>query len=347
MIGEIPNVVRKTQGSREYYFGTIKSDKVRNITFVPVVEHSKKTYLNERTHDGYQRPGSQSRMRAFMRFLKDNPDSFVPPVLLSARGGWAFKAEAGGEVGSITVNEAAAIIDGQHRLGGYVALFDEHEEVRDVPFVVLVGLDLKQETSEFIIVNNSQKGVPKSLTAYLEDSDEAQIAWQLTEDVDSPFAGTITRTSMQKQHLFALHSVARAMKRLFGIGAIQDLDIEKKVEIASKFFTIVADALPDQWSDIERLRESQSGGRSDFQFKLLELTGLIAWSTVGAHILSRSYSTSSGVNWDNVKRLVEAVANIDWNKEGQYAGRTGEAGARVIADDMLRQLPPDATGVPE
>ena len=72
-IGVIDNVLEKRVGKTIYYLGTITSDKLRELTFVPVIEASSKTFLNEETEDGYQRPGSQSRMRRFKNFLKENP----------------------------------------------------------------------------------------------------------------------------------------------------------------------------------------------------------------------------------------------------------------------------------
>jgi hypothetical protein len=49
------------------------------------------------------------------------------------------------------------------------------------------------------------------------------------------------------------------------------------------------------------------------------------------------------MNWDNVKRLVQEASAIDWAKEGQYAGRTGLAGAKILVIDMERQIPAEIT----
>ena len=169
-------------------------------------------------------------------------------------------------------------------------MYESEEDVRDISFILLPDLNPKQETKEFITVNNTQKGVPKSLTAYLEGTEEAQIGWELNERPDSPFKGKITKTSMQRTHLFGLHSVAKQVTRLFALGSAQDVDIDQKVEFMSEFWTIIADQLSEEWSDIEKLDDSETKGRGDFEYKLLELTGLIAWSYTGAQIFSRSYS---------------------------------------------------------
>ena len=82
-IGEISGVVKKQVGSQVYYYGTINSDKVKGVTFVPTVEPSIKTYLQENPEEGYQRPGSRIRMRHFMRYLKENPSRRTRKVNLS------------------------------------------------------------------------------------------------------------------------------------------------------------------------------------------------------------------------------------------------------------------------
>ena len=280
-------------------------------------------------------------MRAVARFLEENPNSIVPPVLLSGRGNWTFEHDGQEEnSGQIIIQGQAAIVDGQHRLGGFVHLYESKNDVRDVSFILLPDLTLEQEKKGFVVVNNTQKGVPKPLTAYLEGTENAQIAWELNERPDSPFKGRITKTSMQRTHLFALHSAANQVKRLFSLGDVQDLDIDQKVEFMSEFWTIIADQLEDEWSDIEKLDNSETRGRRDFEYKLLELTGLIAWAHTGAQIFSRSYSEGTGMNWYNVRRLVEATSGVDWSKDGEYEGRTGEAGGKAMADEMIRILPP-------
>jgi len=339
-IGQVANVIEKVQGDQKYLFGTIGSDKIKNLTFVPVIEYSQKTFLSEETKEGYQRPGSQYRMRAFAKFLKEHPNSVVPPVLLSGRGNWEFESKGPG-LGELNIEGKAAIIDGQHRLGGFVFLYESEDVVRNISFILLPELTISEEKTEFLIVNNSQKGVPRPLTSFLEDKEEAQVGWGLNEEIDSPFHGRITRTTLRSNQLFALHSLAKNVKRLFSLGVLQDLDVESKIEFMSRYWVIIADQLPDAWSDIYLLDDPESKGRRDFRHKLLELTGLVAWSHTGAHIFFRSYSETSGMNWENVIRLVEAASGIDWSKEGEYRGRTGEAGGKLMSEEMIRLFPPE------
>ena len=337
--GEIAGVIQKTQGNQKYFFGTITSDKIKSVSFVPVIESTEDPYLNEDDRDGYQRPGSKARMRVFARFLKEKPNSIIPPVILSARSAWQFQPDGPGQdTGRLIVQEKAAVVDGQHRLGGFVHLYETESDVRNISFILVPDLTSETEMNEFLDVNNTQKGVPRSLTVYLGDTDDAQVAWGLNEESDSLFRGRIALAKLQPNQLFNLASVAKQVKRLFSVANVENLDVDKKIEFMSRFWTIIADNLPQEWSDIEKLDDPEAKGRRAFDYKLLELTGLIAWAYTGAQIFTRSYSEETGMNWDNVIRLVEAASGIDWRKHGEYEGRTGEAAGKIMADEMIRML---------
>ena len=343
MSSTIPSVLRRKVGDRYYYFGTIQSDKTKSVTFVPVIENTPNSPLNEQTEEGYQRPGSTPRMNKFRNFLKDNPNSIVPPVLLCGRGNWSFQHYNSNQpdYGELEINGAAAILDGQHRLGGYVMLVEKDEQIRNVDFVLLDELAYEEEIREFVTVNDTQVGVPKSLSAYLgieideDGSENTWIAWQLNLREDSPFIGKITRTKMTPEHLFQLHSVAKNIDRTFKNGAFNSTDRADKMEFLIQYWTIIQDAHSALWSDIEKLG-AKGQGRKAFDSKLLELTGFIAWSLVADQVLASSYNSSSNsVDWERVEKMVSLLRDrIDWDKQGEYAGRTGEVGGRYICNDM-------------
>ncbi|MBE7502151.1 MAG: hypothetical protein HS113_18005 [Verrucomicrobiales bacterium] len=142
-----------------------------------------------------------------------------------------------------------------------------------------------------------------------------------------------------------MHSVAKQIERLFNHGKLQNLDDDKKLEILIRYWTIIEEENEEAWSDIKKLDDPDAKGRKDFQYKLLELTGWIAWSLIGYEILGRSYVEGCGMHWDNVRNLVKAASQIDWRKDGQYAHATGEVGGPIIFRDMQRQLPPDVAAV--
>jgi DNA sulfur modification protein DndB len=340
---KISSVLKKTRAGRVYYFGGVNSDKIKGITFVPVREESKQSYLVEDTKNGYQRKGSISRMRKFKAYLKANDNKIVPPVLLSSRDGWEFKpSKENPNIGELIISKAAAIIDGQHRVGGYVALFEDDDEIREVDFLVIDKLSLSEEIEEFMVVNNTQKGVPKSLTTLLEGEDSTIIALQVNERSDSPFYLRISEQEpLDPTHLFTLSSFSNQVKRTFAHGKLDEIDLEDKIEIFIKYWEIISDEFEDQWNDILKLGNAgYPRGRRDFEWKMLELTGLIAWSYIAPEILSQAYISEHGImNWDKVSELVQSLSEIDWKKDGQFENATGEVGGKKIFREMQRLLP--------
>lgn len=158
----IKNVVRKILiapdgTTQEYYSGQMSSDIAKEVTFVPVIAEEAKarkrrTYLNE-TNNGYQRPGVSRRMEAFADYLNEFPLRYTPAVVLSGRGKWAFNEETS----SILVEAPAAIIDGQHRVGGFVCAYERTEFSRNIDFVVLNLPSILEEEKTFVAINPMQK----------------------------------------------------------------------------------------------------------------------------------------------------------------------------------------------
>lgn len=335
----IDNVLRRTvwdeagENEREYVIGSLRSDVAESLTFVPVYEASNLTYLTERTEDGYQRPGSAARMRAFARFLEDNPLFVVPPVMLSGRGRWVFKGET---VGQLEIHGEAAIIDGQHRVGGFVYQYAQDGIVRPMDFICIPSLDLDSEKKEFTTINNTQRGVPKSLTEIIEESDEALVALELDEREDSPFKGRISRATKRKEHLFTLAAVAKNVGRTFRHGAFAEgqVDVDRMVDLMIGYWNIIADTFPEEWQEIEK-------GKAE-DFKLLETTGLIAWSLAASDILGPAFDpTAKTMDWERVEAAVAKVAAlecVDWRKNGEFQGQTGEYGGGRIHQKIQQCL---------
>jgi DGQHR domain-containing protein len=347
---QIKKVLKRVVGEKNYYYGSFLSSEARNLTFVPVIEKSIKTALNEIIDNGYQRPGSMPRMNKFKQFLNEHPESIIPPVILSARGTCAFTASSFDEnYGSLSVDGNMAVIDGQHRLGGFVALFETEKIERNIDFVIIADLTLDEEKREFSIINNTQVGVPKSLNEFIladspylkskTGSEYVHIAWALNTDQSSPFFGRITRTKIGPEHLFALHSVSSEIERMFSHGALLDLSMTEKLEIAIKYWLLIQDAHPDQFDDLMKLGIPKEG-RKAFRYKLLELTGLIAWSRIGYQILGSNYDLNAKtMNWDQVQAQIEYLSSkIDWDKSGIYKNATGLVGGPQIKVDMERFL---------
>ena len=131
---------------------------------------------------------------------------------------------------------------------------------------------------------------------------------------------------MKAQHWWALHSVAKNIGRTFSHGAFENLDLDLKVDIMIRYWTLIADTHPEEWVDASAER------RQDFEYKLLELTGLIAWSYAASDILGPAFDPDRHVmNWDAVRHDLEKTSGcVDRLKSGEFIGRTGEVGGKAI-----------------
>ena len=329
-LGTIENVIRRKVGNKVYYFGTMSSDMAKAATFVPVIEPSE-SFLDQKTARGYQRPGKKSRMNAFKRYLDEYPNRLIPPVILSARGYWKFNGD--GEIGSLTLEGEAAIVDGQHRVGGLVALYEDKDENRKFDFICFDKLTIEEEKEEFVVINGQQKGVPRALNEYLKGEEDSEIAWMLNTDTNSPLKGKIFRTQAEPLVYFALHSMAKNVKRTFDHGAFVGLDVEDKVEILIQYWKLIAKHNAEAWSDASRPKREQL-------YKLMELTGIIAWSLVAPEVLRSGFSPESqNFDWDEIeKRIAFMSADFDWDKRGEFDGLTGEVGGRRIANLLQQNL---------
>ena len=330
----IHNVVRRTQvdaagRQREYFLGQMQSSQAGEITFVPVVKDEaekvkrSKAYLNE-TNDGYQRPGSPRRMEAFGRYLAEKEQLYIPAVVLSGRNKWVFSESDN----SITVESPAAIIDGQHRVGGYVSAYLNDEVDRLIDFVVL-NISVEEEQQLFLDINSNAKSVATGLVSVLGRRTDAIVADTLNSHPDSIFKNRFYITTKRPLTLFNIASVAKEIGTTFRHGVFEGIkdDLDLKYDIMNTYWEAISTAFKAEWNDID-LKANQQ------EFKLLELTGLMAMALAAEEILAPSFDmASSTINFDEVEEKINFLANsneLDWSKSGMFKGQTGFGGAGPI-----------------
>ena len=332
-LGTIDNVLKRNVGDRVYYIGTLSSDMAKDVTFAPVVEDSD-TYLTQILDRGYQRPGRKARMNQFKKYLKEFTNRLIPPVILSARGKWIFKPESSGVIGQIQIDDRAAIVDGQHRVGGIVSHFQDTNEPIQFDFICFDNLSYDEEVNEFLTINGKQVGVSKALQAYLGGDPNKDLAWELNEHDDSPFYKRISRTTMGPDHLFALHSVTKNVARTFSHGSLSELDHATKKEILLRYWNCIKMVNQTAWADAAKEK------KKDHTHKLLELTGNIAWSIVAPEILLKGYRPNDeSFDWEEIENVISFVSqDMDWEKQGEFYGMTGEVGGRRIANFLQNAL---------
>ena len=208
-------------------FVRLSYEEARKILFIPKTNTEAMGNLTElftnmiEYEEGYQRLGNLSRMKKFADYLLENKNTYVPPIILSARGKWEFIPEGKDQnTGNIQINGKAAVIDGQHRLGGFLIYCSENN-IFDLKIncEVILNIDNEKEMELFKTINKEQKGVDVShltnlIATYqgLENIPEAT-AIILNDSEESPLKGLIRKEiGIQGRNFFTLATVAKEGK---------------------------------------------------------------------------------------------------------------------------------------
>jgi DNA sulfur modification protein DndB len=334
IITVIENVERRVRlasdgTTQEYFLGQLKSSKAYEATFVPVIadEASKvkraRTYLQE-TDNGYQRPGSYRRMEAFGSYILSNELRYTPAVVLSGRNKWEY-SETERE---LTVTGPAAIIDGQHRVGGHLVAYQSDDFDRLIDFVVM-NISIEEEQQLFLDINSNAKSVSTGIVSILGRRAGSEVAEALNSHGDSIFKGRFYIAQSSPGTLFNIASVAKEVGTTFRHGVFEGIknDTDLQFDIMLGYWEIIASAFPAEWEDIDKKR-------NDREYKLLELTGLMAMSLAADEILATAFDmNSSTMDFDLVEKMVLFISEsgeLDWGKRGQFQNQTGFGGATPI-----------------
>jgi len=315
-----------------YYLGAITPPQINELTFVPCVRLINDQILNVRTEDGYQREGEVKRMHAIKTFYANNLNSLIPPVLLSTRGSWKFTPKsAGSNFGSIEADDCAAIIDGQHRLGGLSLLSQddavaEEAHSRSIPFMAVEFDSVTTESEEFETINGEQKGIKASHLKYIRrhDTFTGNVTTMLMEHADSVFCGRIAIATRNDWDLITFKAASELIEATYDSyfktntrfdPSLNEQNQSKAMLFILEYWRLVSTVFKPMWDDIQLMppvgvkKSPAHPGRGRFKYRLLEETGLRAFAKLGSRILHRSWiSTSDDVAWDNVEQLLRQIA---------------------------------------
>jgi DGQHR domain-containing protein len=334
---EIENVLKIEDPSGViFYLGSITPDQILQVTFVPSVINTNSEILNVRTEEGYQREGDKKRMKLIKEFYSSNLRSLIPPVLLATRGNWEFKSSSKNSVlGKICANDCAAIIDGQHRLGGLSLLAKEDNvdskiRQRNIPFMAVDFADIAEESNEFEVINGKQKGIRPSHLKYIrrDQTFTGNASNLLKEDDESVFKNRIAIAERADSDLITFQAAGALVDSIFDHyfctntnfrPATNNDDIQQKaMSILIQYWSQVATVFDAQWADIEKLplsnhpKSAVHPGRGKFQYRLLEETGLRAFAKLGSKILYKAWlPVSNEIAWTSVTESLTKVATDD------------------------------------
>jgi len=329
----ISNVMQIVDASGlTYYLGVITPAQIRELTFVPCVVRANEDVLEVRTQDGYQREGDGKRMKQIKDFYSVSLRSLVPPILLSTRGNWRFTPSTRGSTfGAIEASDLAAVIDGQHRLGGLSMLAQDpassdDAKNRSIPFMA-VDLALENESQEFETINGKQKGIKPSHLRYIRRGETftGNAATMLKEDEDSVFFNRIAIDKRKEHDLITFGSACNLVDSTFNTYFCTNTHFRpgeseenqaKAMQFLIRYWKTVAQVFDVMWSDLSKLplpglpKTTSHPGRHKFEYRLLEETGLVAFAKLSPTILFRSWiSHGSEIAWENVESQLTKIAN--------------------------------------
>jgi DNA sulfur modification protein DndB len=274
-------------------FRIVQHRKEMYQTSLPVKILTKISYSAVRGRDAeaeaVQRILNPRRISAIKDFALNGGD-FPANVILN----WVSQGEIGvnreGQVDIPQSERAAQIIDGQHRVEGLRAAFNEKPSIGDLVIPVLIYKNLKpQECADiFLSINTEQKPVPRSLVydlyqiASSEFVDEAavrarDIIHNLNSDENSPYRGFFKFPGEpQRRGGIALSTAVSEIKPI--IEKRGDLDqigvnsLNDQTKILNNFWTAVSELYGSQWTDSQNVflyAAGFSGGTDFFRKKIL------------------------------------------------------------------------------
>lgn len=315
----IENVVQSKMRGRVVYQGIVSSQAALNFSY-------SKLY-NDPSGKGYQRPINKKRCSDFAEYLSQGEDSLYTPILLNAAGNWEFHAydRQRGNYGRLICRKKAALMDGQHRLGGIKEYVEETDSTLGVPFLAFHFLDEDEEIKLFDVINTKAKGIGTSLSRYLnrDNDDFSWVATNLILKPESPFfnKGTLIGRRTKEKHI-TLQNLYQLVNLLTKKSELAKLPKEKILNITMFYFNLIKELLPDEWSDYQN-------------YRLTHITCLNALAMVGNELINENYLTKSQQP-DSVKiakKLINIV-EIDWSSTGDLKFIKGMQGSKVLAEDI-------------
>ena len=305
-----------------------------------------------------QRTLNKSRVPEISRYIIQNPDSYIFSALTaSVNADVDFQpldgADSAGErVGALSIPMSARFVinDGQHRRAAIQQALIENPDLGDESIAIVLFLDvgLNRCQQMFADLNRHAIRPSKSIGVLYDHRDEMSAIAKLIV-LRSPFFADLTEMetsnlSTRSRKLFTLSALYGANKTL--LEGIEPESLEKRVDLATKFWKVVSEQFPE-WQQV-RAREVSSGEvRRDF----IHSHGIVLQSLgkVGNALLRE---TGDPERW---RQVLKKLSTIDWHRSNAAAwegratvgGKVSKGAANVlltasyIRAALGMSLPPD------
>jgi hypothetical protein len=187
-------------------------------------------------------------------------------------------------------------------------------------------IEPSKEEEEFIDINDRQKGVKKSLTRYLSRTKNfsGQAAEALMTDDESVFYGRIDIQKKLDWILLLFGAAQECVDLMFSTDFKRTKNFDpqnnEKVRTSAihhvlEYWKTVKFAMPEFWSDMEQMppintkKSKEYPGTRNFQYRLLEETGIRAFSQLASELFSITWNMNdSSPDFQKIKHYLQAMS---------------------------------------
>lgn len=339
----------------------IEIDQKKNIKLTAtkktvdwLVNNTVVSVFNPITFEGYQRQINENHCRKIVEFLCK--DFFLPTAIICATSE------------KFNVDSRLRIVDGQHRVYAFRMLQKEHKDRYDeiknkeLPVIVMEGVDEKVEIDTFITINKTSKKVDTSLAIVLKnkinkyaDSEDlsmpraeylaVEVALKLLTDPDCELwydKILLEGTTKNTPQLITLNSFVKPTRTLINNlvkKKLLVLDWRTKEEIYG-YIAICQEVIMTIWNSVAIRWSDLFNG--DLEKRRI-VQGPIGYSSIN-RLVNMLLAKYDNISLNDFKQLIESkirCISMDencWLPGGYFSGFSSESGYSIIANELLNSI---------
>lgn len=209
------NVLKAKQPIGEFFVASMKPNELVDISYADIRRIEERDIEK---HLGIQRPLNKTRVKQIKEYIQGKDATFPTSIILAVDEKCAeyneesqlltlypYVADEENSEESIDFKKIAKVLDGQHRIAGFLDDNDNYsfdiDRVFELNVSIFVGIDVSEQANIFATVNLAQTKVNKSLVYDLEELSKIRsphktchfIAVALDADEKSPLHERIKR----------------------------------------------------------------------------------------------------------------------------------------------------------
>ena len=309
-----------SSGGRSVILGFAPAKDLYRISFADV--------LNEDTGIGYQRRFNKKHSLDFRKYIQKDKGTTIPLTFnlrQSQDQSWDLKEFKNNRVLlkiKNTSKKYLSQVDCQHRLGHMSDL-----EV-DLPFMIFIGLSLKEEMEVFNTINSKAKGLNTSLLDFhrtkleedlLVNNPELFIATELNNSIDSPWykqldLGGNKTTGMKRRASF--RAMQKSIKKYLQNIVAPNIPPDTHLQFIKEFWKAIHFHLNHEWENPRKHIINKGIG----VYALMEVASDLFNEASFEHV-EPDQNFLSG-------KLSDFIHEIDWSNTGPFRGLGGQGGVK-------------------